>query len=380
MAKTTSLSEVLRPYVERHALAGAVMLVVSSNRILSLEAIGYSDVSAKKLMEVDTLFWIASVSKPITATAVMMLVDGGRVRLDDPVEEYLPEFAPQIIALVSGGSQVVLQRPQHAITVRHLLSHTGGLSFASSIEFPTLDLYPLATRVQSYALQPLLFEPGSDWSYSNAGINTAARIVEIVSRMPFQEFLQERLFAPLGMKDTTFWPTRAQLARLAKSYKPNSAGTDLEETVVTQLRYPLTDRAHRYPMPAGGLFSTAGDLARFCQMILNGGSLGNELYLKEASIQEMSRGQLDAGAFKNIPSVYGNAYGLGWFLGPAGVFGHPGAYSNDIRVDPVHGIATAWLVQHAGYPGQGAKSKEAFEEVVETLYRDGGRSPRRQAE
>src|ERR1041385_6525721 len=143
------------------------------------------------------------MSKPITATALMILVDEGKVRLDDPVERYLPEFANvKIIGLDKDRSHVSLQRPQHPITVRNILSHTSGIPFSSSIETSTLDLFPLATRVQSYALLPLLFEPGINYSYSNAGINTAARIIEVVSGVSYTQFLQKRLFDPLGMKDT----------------------------------------------------------------------------------------------------------------------------------------------------------------------------------
>ena len=112
-----------------------------------------------------------------------------------------------------------MQKPQHPITVRNLLSHTSGLPHLSSIEAPTLDVFPLATRVQSYVLLPLLFEPGSSYSYSNAGMNTVGRIVEVVSGMSYAEFLHKRLFEPLGMKDTTFWPSKEQIARLPKSYK-----------------------------------------------------------------------------------------------------------------------------------------------------------------
>src|SRR5262249_11286613 len=152
---------------------------------------------------------------------------------------------------------VILKRPGHPITVKNVLSHTSGLPFGSPIEKPTLDRLPLADRVHSYAMLPLDFEPDTKYQYSNAGINTAARIIEVISGQAFEEFLDERLFRPLGMKDTTFWPTSEQVARLAKSYKPGSGNKGLEKTTITQVHYPLTDRSQRYPMPAGGLFSTA---------------------------------------------------------------------------------------------------------------------------
>ena len=133
-------------------------------------------------------------------------------------------------------------------------------------------------------MMALQFEPDTRYQYSNAGINTAGRIIEVVSGMPYEEFLDRRLFGPLGMKDTTFRPSKRQSARLAKSYKPNADDTDLEEIPIAQLRYPLDDRA-RQPMPAGGLFSTARDLARFCRMVLNGGSFEGTRYLSEAAVR-----------------------------------------------------------------------------------------------
>ena len=368
-ADSWNIASVLQPYVERHELAGAVTLVASKDNILSLEAVGYSDIASKKPMQTDALFWIASMSKPVAATALMMLVDEGKVRLDDPVEKYLPQFTPRIMALTADRAHVRLQKPQHAITVRNLLSHTSGIPFSSSLEAPTLDLLLLATRVQSYALEPLMFEPGSDFSYSNAGINTAAHIIEVVSGMRYEDFLQLRLFDPLGMKDTTFWPTEAQLERLAKSYKANARGTDLEEIPITQLHYPLTDRAHRYPMPAGGLFSTASDLGKFCQMLLNGGTFAGKRYLSEAAIQEMVHNQLSEATLQRVTlNRHGPAdpdgYGLGWFTSASGGFGHTGAYSTNMRIDPKHGLATVWLVQHAGFPGDGSKSQNSFEQAA----------------
>jgi CubicO group peptidase (beta-lactamase class C family) len=269
-ASSKAISGALQPLVDSHSLAGAVTLVADKERVLSLGAVGSADVAAGKPMTTDALFWIASQSKPITATALMMLVDEGKLALDDPVEKHLPEFHHQWLAVEQDHDHLLLKQPRRPITVRDILSHTSGLPFASAAEQPTLDLLPLRVAALSYAMTPLLFEPGSKYQYSNAGINTAGRIIEIKSGMPYEEFLETRLLRPLGMRDTTFRPGDAQLLRLAKSYKPNRDGNGLEETTITQLKYPLSDRK-RQPMPAGGLFSTAHDLARFCQMISNGG-------------------------------------------------------------------------------------------------------------
>ena len=358
----------LQPYVKNHELAGAVVLVASKNKVLSLDAIGYADIAANKPMKTDDLFWIASMSKPIAATALMMLVDEGKVGLDEPVQTYLPQFAPKI--MTSDGTHVRLGPPQRPVTVRSLLSHTGGVAFRSSLETPTLDLFPLAVRVESYSLEPLLSQPGTEWAYSNAGINTVAHIIEVISGMSYESFLQERLFKPLGMKDTTFWPTEAQLARLAKAYKPTDDGNGLEETAITQLSYPLSDRTHRYPMPAGGLFSTAMDLVRFCQMLLNGGVYDGHRYLTEASIHEMTTNQVSEVSRKSIkgPGEV-NGYGLGWFTSATGAFGHQGAYATSMRIDPEKGLITIWLVQHDGFPGAGAKSFDTFQSAVDKRFR-----------
>ena len=212
----------VQPFVDRQELAGAVMLVADKDQVLATEAVGWADIAAQKPMQTDSIFWIASQSKPITAAALMMLVDEGKVNVDDPVEKYLPEFQGQMVVVEKDADHVLLRRPKHPITVRNVLSHTSGIPFKSALEEPTLDLFPLVARVRSYAMTPLEFEPDSKYQYSNAGINTAARIIEVVAEMPFEQFLDERLFQPLGMKDTTFWPSQEQVARVAKPYKPGT--------------------------------------------------------------------------------------------------------------------------------------------------------------
>lgn len=356
-APTKDVAAVLRPFVEKHALAGAVTLVADKDKVLSLEAVGYADVAAKKPMTTDALFWIASQSKAITATALMMLVDEGKVKLDDPVEKYLPEFKGQWLTAERDNDHLLLKKPRHPITVRNILSHTSGLPFASAMEQPTLDLLPLRVAVQSYAMTPLVFEPGSKSQYSNAGINTAGRILEVVSGMPYEKFLDQRLFEPLGMKDTTFWPNAEQLKRLAKSYKPNADKSDLQEIKISQLKYPLGDRS-RQPMPGGGLFSTAADVGRFCQMVLNGGTFQGKRYLSPEAVKTMTSKQTG-----DLP----DAYGLGWFT-HNGVFGHGGAHATNMTIDSNRGILTVFMVQHAGFPKDGDKSGSAFQKAAMERY------------
>ncbi|MGD0089696.1 MAG: serine hydrolase domain-containing protein [Planctomycetota bacterium] len=349
-----SIAALLQPFVDRHVLAGAVTLVATKDKVLSLEAVGFADIAANKPMRTDALFWVASQSKPVTATALMMLVDEGKVNVEDPVEKYLPEFKDQMLAV----GKEEKRKPAHPIKVREVLSHTSGLPFASPIEHPTLDLHPLCDAVRSYAAVPLQFEPGTKHQYANAGLNTAGRIIEVVSGMPYEEFLQKRLFDPLGMKDSTFVPSEEQVQRLAKSYKPNADKTGLIETPIGQLKYPLTDR-QRYPMPAGGLFSTAADMGRFCQMILNGGEFEGKRYVSEASVKMMTS--------KQTGDALKEGYGFGWGVGGGG-FGHGGAYSTDMSIDPKRGLVLVWLVQHAGYPGDGGKSHNVFKSAAEQQF------------
>lgn len=374
-AAEPALAKVLQPFVDSHTLAGAVTLAASKDKVLSLEAVGWADIAAKQPMRTDRVFWIASMSKPITATALAMLVDEGKVRVDDPVEKYLPEFRGQMLAVEQDADHVLLRKPGHPILVREILSHTSGLPFMSRPEAGRVDTLSLREATLTYALTPLTFEPGSKYEYSNAGINTAGRIIEVVSGMPYETFLEKRLFEPLGMKDTTFRPSEDQVRRLAKSYKPDAAKTGLEETPIGQLTYPLTDR-RRGPSPAGGLFSTASDMGVFCRMILAGGTYEGKRYVSEASLRQMTSTQ--TGDLLNGGQGEGG-YGFGWSTShkashatetvSPGPCGHGGAHATHLWIDPQRGLVTVFMVQHAGYPGpDGGKIQPAFQKAAEEAF------------
>jgi len=198
-SKSKEIAVRLQPFVDSHTLAGAVALVANKDKVLTVETVGYEDVAAKKPMREGSLFWIASMSKPITAVRLMMLVDEGKVNLDDPVAKYLPEFNNQWQAVYQDNDSVLLKRPKRPVTVRHLLTHTSGMPFKSAMEEPTLDVLNLRDAARSYAMTPLQSEPGTKFQYSNAGINTVGRIIEVVSGMPYEDFMDKRLFVPLGI-------------------------------------------------------------------------------------------------------------------------------------------------------------------------------------
>lgn len=353
-----SISSTLKPYVDDHVLAGAVTLVADKDKVLDVSTVGWADVEGKKPMKEDSLFWIASMSKPITAAAFMMLVDEGKVSVDDPVEKYLPEFKGQMVVAEKDDEHVLLKKPKHPITVRNVLSHTSGLPFKSAVEDPTLDMLPLRVAVLSYAAQPLNFEPDTKYQYSNAGINTAARIIEVVSGMSYEEFMQKRLFDPLGMKDTTFWPSEEQGKRIALSYKPTQDKSNIEATPVTQLHYPLHERI-RQPMPAGGLYSTAADVAKFGQMLLNGGELGGKRYLLPEAMKAMTSKQTGEGL---------NPYGFGFAI-TGDSFGHGGAYATNLSIEPAKGLVLVFMVQHAGWRNDsGKKIQPEFKNAALRLF------------
>jgi CubicO group peptidase (beta-lactamase class C family) len=349
----------LRKFIDDREISGAVTLVATPERIVHLDATGNADISEGKAMRPDTIFWIASMTKPTTATAVLMLQDEGKLSVDDPVEKHLPEFKNLKTA---DGKPV-------RVTIRHLLTHSSGMAEISPAE--ARDVTNLAGVIPLYVAKAVNFEPGTKWVYCQSGINTAARVVEVVSGVPFDEFVERRLFGPLGMKDTTFYLTEGQLPRLCKSYRRNDRG-ELAATEVRILYGKSPTSRDRFPAANGGLFSTAPDYARFCQMILNGGEYKGRRFLKPESVQLMTTVQ--SGDLKT-GFTPGNGWGLGWcvirepqgvtaMLSP-GTFGHGGAYGTQAWIDPVKKRIYVLMIQRADFPNSdGTEVRRAFQEAA----------------
>src|SRR5437879_7123868 len=213
----STISDRLRQYIAAKEIAGAVTLVATPNRILHLDATGNAALNPSEAMRTDSIFWIASMSKPVLATLLLMLQDEGLLSVDDPVEKYLPEFKE--LKTVDG-------KPAQ-VTIRHLLTHTSGMGEITAEQARACKT--LASVIPLYAAKPVGFAPGSKWVYCQSGINTGGRIAEVVTGEPLEKLLRRRLFDPLGMPDTTFYLTEEQLPRLAKSYRRTDTG-DLEAT------------------------------------------------------------------------------------------------------------------------------------------------------
>jgi CubicO group peptidase (beta-lactamase class C family) len=357
----------MQEMVQKNEVAGAVTMVVTKDKVLHLETTGLADVASKRPMTPDSMFWIASMTKPVTGTAVLMLQDEGKLKVSDPVAKYIPEFAN--LKTPSG-------KPAN-LTIAQLMTHTSGLGEADPAG--AMKAHTLAELVPLFLAVPMQYEPGEKWKYTQSGINTAARIVEVVSGQTFDIFLQQRLFNPLGMKDTTFYMTEAQHARLATAYTKNK---DSGELMPSALRTDYDGSHNRPPQGNGGLFSTAPDYARFCQMLLGGGSLGGHQYLSAAAMKYLmtpQTGDLPTGFFQNDTfGHYGTNYGWGIgvcilrqphpglaaMLSP-GTFGHGGAWGTQAWVDPVKGVAYVLMVQRANFPNSDASPvRQAFQEAA----------------
>ena len=343
----------IQPFVDNGEISGAVMLVATKDHVLHLSAVGRSDLSSGRKMETEDLFWIASMSKPVTAAGIALLADEGKLTFDDPVEKYLPEFRNQWVIQEQTPDRRVLAKATRPVTLRDLLTHTSGLG-----EYPvTNPHWTLAEMSMVIAREPLRFPPGSHWGYSTAGFDVLGRVIEVVSGLPFAEFMQLRLFTPLGMRETTFWLTPEQEKRFARNYRPNAPSGKLEETVIHYLYGgAVTDHA-RPALGGAGLFSTAEDVAKFYQMMLNHGTANGRTILKPETVTEMTRKQTG-----ELPARPGMPWGLGFCVieDPAqmeanrhfttGTFGHGGAHGTQSWADPATGLVYVFMIQRAGTP------------------------------
>jgi CubicO group peptidase (beta-lactamase class C family) len=327
----------LQPYLDSYKLAGYIGIIADkTGKVHFKNILGYADVEAKKPMSQDALFWIASMTKMFAGASIMTLVDEGKVSLDDPVTRFIPQLEKWMVVEEKDQSHVLLKPLIRPVTVRHVLSHTSGLTGMSELQQVTgSDSTPLKTRALSSVTGPLQWQPGDKYAYGNQGMNIAARIVEIVSGMRYEEFLQKRFFDPLGMTETTFWPSDAQIARLAAAYAPNKEKNGYTRGGIGFLTKPYSDRVHRFPEAGGGLFSTTHDILRYGLMLANDGELEGKRYLSHAAMDQLRQEQTGATKVN---------YSLGYHL-RNGMFGHDGAYGTDLSVNPATGLVAVFMIQ-----------------------------------
>ena len=336
-------------YIEKGEIAGAVSLVARRGRIAHFEAQGVMDLESQKPMQTDSIFRLASMTKPITSLAVMMLHEEGRFLLDDPVSKFLPEFKSPKIAIANapnerheGGYRLV--GADREITIRHLLTHTAGL--ASGVAGPTIGAVKTlsASRKPEDALEdyihrlaqlPLNFQPGAAWEYGPA-TDVLGRLVEVVSGQPLDQFFRQRILDKLAMKDTWFYLPKDRLPRLSSAYEKQTGG--LKKLTALGPANPTG----RMFSGGGGLAGTAEDYFIFCQMLLNGGQLNGTRLVSRKTVEMMTANHI--GKLPLWQDAYrGYGFGLGFrvrqdlgessTLGSVGEYGWGGAYGTFFWID-----------------------------------------------
>jgi CubicO group peptidase (beta-lactamase class C family) len=352
--------------IKDQQIAGAVTIIVRHGKVAWLKSQGMLDREAAKLMPEDAMFRICSMTKPITTVAVMMLYEEGKFELEDPISKYLPEFkSPKVLVKsASGGSPYTIPATRE-ITIRDLLRHTSGLTYNWNQDLGKMyDDANVATGIMQYdgtiadsvkrlAAQPLLFNPGERWEYS-LGVDVLGRLVEVVSGMPLDEFLRKRVFEPIGMKDTYFYPPQEKLARLAAAYGifDGKMTRFPDKPVVDGLLTYSADYPYNGPKKlfsgGGGLVSTAADYAQFCQMILDSGMIHGKRLLSRKTVELMTHDQLG----KIAPE---QGFGLGFGidgtkapldeLGTPGEFGWGGFFYTTFTIDPKEQMIVIFMAQ-----------------------------------
>jgi len=356
---------VLQRYIDRGEIAGAVSLVARQGHVAHFAAQGLADVDTKQALRTDHIFRLASMTKPVTSLAVMMLHEEGHFLLDDPLSRFLPEFKDMKVAVANApneraGAGYRLEPAKRDITIRHILTHTAGL--ASGTAGPTVEMSKqlaasrqpgdvMADHVKRLAALPLSFHPGDHWEYG-PGTDVCGRLVEVVSGQTLDQFFRQRILDPLGMRDTWFYLPDSLLPRLVTAYKKD--GNRLAKLPALG---PAT-RGGKYFAGGGGLAGTAEDYLRFCQMLLNGGQLDGTRLVSRKTIEAMTANQI--GEIPLWQDTYQNyGFGLGFrvrksvaqtqTLGSVGEYGWGGAYGTYFWVDPRERMIGLLMIQLLPY-------------------------------
>jgi CubicO group peptidase (beta-lactamase class C family) len=360
------IDEMLQRHIEAKAISGAIAVVARKGRVAHFRTIGLMDIESKKPMTRDAVFRLASMTKPIIGVAIMILVEEGKVHVNDPVSRFIPQFKDMKVAVPNlsaaapaagapdiAGVPFTTVAANREIMIRDLLTHTSGLvsgpiSAQQALKVPRANTETLADYIPRLATIPLEFQPGTRWAYSpSAAFETLGRVIEVASGQSLDHFLRERIFEPLGMKDTYFGPPADRASRVASIY--SKTGQGLEKQTVTDPRF-LPGNA--YFAGGGGLSSTADDYLQFALMLLNGGELNGKRLLGTRTLEWMRTEHLPAGLPGRRPGE-----GFGWSVrvidgsgaGPTmlspGSYGWSGAFGTHFWVDPQRQLVGLFMIQ-----------------------------------
>ncbi len=391
--RLSRLETTMESYVEQGRVAGVVSLVARQGKIVHFKAAGQADIETDHPMARDTIVRIASMTKPVTSVAVMMLFEEGHFLLSDPVSKFIPEFKDLPVYVSGEGDQMVTRPASREMTIRDLLTHQSGLIYGGVISTGAIaELYDskgitpgasrpdgaepltsLADFTQRLADVPLAHDPGAQWSY---GVSTdvLGRLIEVVSGVPLDQFFQDRIFGPLGMRDTAFWVRPEKQPRFAAVYTFDDAGQLTTLVGPDEARFATPPPA---PSGGGGLVSTANDYAKFCQMLLNGGSLGGVRLLGPRTIELMTMNHLK-GEKTELPAFAGAGFGLGFavitdvaatqVMGSEGEYSWAGFFSTDFWIDPkedLFGIVLTQTVPYGSNPMRQEAKRFVYQAIIE---------------
>lgn len=371
----------LQGVVDAGDLSGFVTLTWRRGEIVQLNTLGWRDVSAKAPMTRDTMFRIASMTKPVTSVAALMLLEEGKLKLDDPITKWAPEFANMKVLKDPTGSLDEVYDAPRDITIEDLMTHRSGLAYGFTSVGPIAHAYekvlgsPLANPhgpdqwMEKLASLPLSYAPGERFHYSHA-TDVLGFLVGRIAGLPFRDFLMQRIFAPLGMVDTDFWCPPEKRDRMAHLYRLDEANDRLED-----VSFPHEDQAPHFCGGGGGLISTADDYLKFARAMLNKGELDGVRLIREDTHALMTANRLTPEQrdipFMGIPFWMGQGFGLGvsmitdpekqaWMgAGSQGAYGWPGAFGTWWQADPEEDMVMIYLIQNSMPLGPEAASQLA---------------------
>jgi CubicO group peptidase (beta-lactamase class C family) len=357
-AAQSPIPKAMERFIADKTVAGMVTLVSHGSDTVEFDALGMADIEAQRPMQKDTIFQIMSMTKPFTAIGIMTLAEEGKLALRDPVEQYLPEFRGQQVVSNVGPDSARLRTPDHPITIRDLMTHTAGIQDpapAAIHDYPQLLNVHLDEVVRQLAKTPLLFQPGTQWSYSSPGIEILGRIIEVCSGQKYEDFIQQRLLTPLHMKDTFFFPPADKISRIAMVYAQKDGKLARAPGTILGGDPAKYRQGAVFPAPGWGLYSTAEDLLHMYRMMLNDGVYEGRRYLSSFSVHLMTEPHTTG--IRPVGWMRGADYGLAWEvvtepLGELaghlkGTYGHGGAFGTQGWIDPQSGVISILMIQRS---------------------------------